>query len=377
MFFLQEYTKLMKADIKFLNALNAIPLVGPATLRLLKERFGSYEEAWRAGEGALRELSLDTRILQAILWKRASLHPDREMEKLVREGVWIITEGESDFPQSLREIPYPPVILYARGRREALAYRSGAKLSIAVVGTRRPSHYGLEIAEQIVSQLVAGGCSVVSGLAMGIDGRAHEAALEARGVTIAVLGSGINQDSIFPPEHRGLARRIAESNGVVVSEYAHGTPALKEHFPQRNRIIAGLSRGVVVVEAREKSGALITARLALEQNREVFAIPGPIFSPTSAGPNRLIQDGAKLVRNAADIFAEFGIEYTKESREGAVSGFSPEEQKIWAILEEPLTVDVIKEKSALATPAIIATLSMFELKGLVKNLGQGVYQKVV
>lgn len=362
----------MSRDLKFLNAFNSIPGVGPVTLRTLKNNFGTYENAWRAGDSALHQASLNPLSLRAILWKRASLNPDKEMEKLIRDDIWILSEDDENYPPLLKEISNAPVALYGRGNVKTL-YETG--VCVAIVGTRRPTHYGLEVTEKIATGLVGSGITVVSGLASGIDGRAHEATLDAEGKTIAVLGSGVDHGSIFPPENKGLARRIAESGGAVISEYAPGTPAVKEHFPQRNRIISGLARGVVVIEAREKSGALITARFALEQNREVFSIPGSIFSPTSAGPHRLIKDGAKLVHSLEDILEELGIEYTN-GKERNSDGLPEEEKLLLAFLIEPVGVDYLKERTHLDTAQIMTSLSLLELKGFIKNMGGDTYQKI-
>ncbi len=365
-------TETMSNDLKFLNAWNSVPGIGPATIRLLKNSFGALETAWLAGEAALAETGISPLLLQAISWKRPSLHPDREMEKLIRENIWMITETDENFPVCLKEIPSPPLFLYGRGDLRLLA----TGILLAVVGTRRPTAYGLEAAEAITRDLVATGITIVSGLASGIDAQAHQAALDEKGKTIAVLGSGLDYHSVFPAENRGLARRIAEASGVVVSEYSPGTPARKENFPQRNRIISGLSLGVLIVEARERSGALLTARLALEQNREVFAIPGSIFSSTSHGTNSLIGQGAKLVQSAADILEELGIEYAKEKEKTLRLGLEENERMIYQLLEEPLSLDTIKEKTGLATAIIVTSLSLLELKGAVRNLGQDTYQKV-
>lgn len=358
-------------DLKFLNAFNSIPNVGAVTLRILKNKFGSYEAAWRANPAELETLNLREDILRAILWKKPSLHPDQEMAKLVRENIWLVATGDPDFPPLLQEIPNVPVVLYGRGDIKIL----NAKPLLAVVGTRKPTSYGLEATSVLVRELVEAGVTIVSGLAMGLDARAHETAVENKGQTIAVLGSGIDQNSIFPPENRGLARRILESGGAIVSEYAPTTPAVKEHFPARNRIISGLSPGVLVIEAREKSGALITARLALDQDREVFALPGSIFSLVSVGPNKLIQQGAKAVITVHDIFEELGIDYNKAKEEGG--GLLDEKERLLLeLLIEPLGVDLIKEKSGLETATIIASLSLLELKGRVKNIGGDIYRKI-
>lgn len=380
-------------ELKFLNAFNSIHGVGPATLRLLKTRFESYEHAWHTDEGALRQAGLEAHTAQLIGAKRPSLNPNKELEKLVREGIWLITDEDARYPALLKEIPHAPVALYGKGNIPVGEHAPTApggrashapggqlagesSLSIGVVGTRRPTRYGLEVAEAIVRELAEQKVTIASGLAIGIDTKAHTAALQEQGRTIAVLGSGLDESSLFPQENRGLARRIIESGGAVISEYPPGMPAFKEHFPQRNRIISGLAHGVLVVEARERSGALITARFALEQNREVFAIPGSLFSPTAHGPHRLIQEGAKLATSAKDILEEFGIEYNKGGQTSSRGELEEKEKILLALLDEPLTVDAIKMETKMETSAIIASLSMLELKGYVKNLAADTYQRV-
>lgn len=360
-------------ELKFLNALNTIPGIGPATLRRLKGRFGSFEKIWKTPDHALEEGSVGEETYRAIIWKRSSISPDREMEKLVRDGISLVVEDDELYPLLLREIPQSPIALYIRGAPERL--RDEVKLG--VVGSRKPTQYGLEATESLVRDLTISNSTIVSGLALGIDARAHESTIDNGGKTIAVLGSGIDQNSIYPPEHKGLARRIVESGGLLISEYAPGTPALREHFPQRNRILSGLSRGVVIVEAREKSGALITARMALEQNRDVFAVPGSLFSHASFGPHKLIREGAILITSASDILEELGIPLMPQKKFAEENEASLDEPTnlVLTLLNEPATVDLIKEKSGLETPVIIATLSMLELKGLVRNMGQGAYQK--
>lgn len=363
-------------ELKFANAFNSIPGVGAGSLRALKNFFGNLEGAWQAGEAALQEARIDSSALHGILWKRASVNPERELEKLIRANLWLISEEDSNFPKTLREIAQPPLLLYGQGDIKLLTAINEEKLvAIAVVGTRKPTSYGLEATEVIVRQLVKAGLVVISGLASGIDGKAHAETLANQGKTIAVLGSGIDQPSIFPPENQGLAKRIADSGGIVLSEYTHGTPAVKEHFPQRNRIVSGMSRGVLVVEAREKSGALITARLALDQNREVFAVPGSIFARPSVSPNRLIQQGAKLVTSAEDILEELGLDYAKEKDKNKNQLLSEKEKFILNILEENLTVDQLKERTGFDTATLISNLSLLELKELVRNLGNDTYQK--
>ncbi|MBI4137792.1 MAG: DNA-protecting protein DprA [Candidatus Sungbacteria bacterium] len=366
----------MHTDLKFLHALNSIPGVGSATLRLLREHFGSYEQAWAAAESALRQLALPPGACDAIVQKRSAINPNRAMDALIRSGIWIVTENDSEYPALLRQITQPPVILYGRGNAKSLTRADQSPGAFAVVGTRRPTQQGLEAVDVVVRPLVEAGFTIVSGLAVGIDARSHRAALDTKGITVAIVGSGIDDQSLFPQENVSLSRRIQESGGAVISEYAPGTPGLKEHFPQRNRIISGLSRGVLVVEARERSGALITSRFALDQNREVFAVPGSLFSPISRGTNLLIQQGAKLVLSAEDILSEFGMEATKQESSRSAASLDQNQKSIAFLLDEPLGVDEIKERTGFETPLILATLSLLELKGIVKNLGQDVYQRI-
>lgn len=358
-------------EIKFLNAFNAIPGVGAVTLRALRNHFGSFEAAWRAGAHAYAPAHLDPQPLAALREKKSSLDPDRKMQELAQHGIWVVADDDALYPQLLKEIVSPPVILYGRGDKAAL----NQPHMLAVVGTRRPTPYGIEATEAVVAELAAAGVATISGLATGIDTKAHKTTLEHRGITVAVLGSGIDPLSVFPPENRGLAERITTSGGAVVSEYAPGTPAIKEHFPMRNRIIAGMSRGTLVVEAREKSGALITARCALEENRDVFAIPGSIFSPTSQGPNKLIQQGARPVHSAQDILEELGIDGTAAIRHHAAQSLGIDEAAVLNTITESCTVDDIRLKSGLSSGAVMASLSLLELKGLVRNLGADTYQQ--
>ena len=363
----------MHTDLKFLNALHSIPGVGPATLRALKARCVSWEMVWQADALLLNEVKIPTETQEAFLWKRKSLSPDREMERLIKEGIWMVTEEDQGFPSLLKEIAQSPLVLYGKGNARLLRE---AKPSVAVVGTRKPTSYGNEVAENITKEL-SPFATIISGLATGIDTKAHVATLEARGVTFAVLGSGMDRESLFPAENFHLAERIIKEGGLVLSEHPPGTPARKENFPRRNRIISGLSKGVVVVEARERSGALITARFALEQGRDVFAVPGPIFSSASSGPNHLIQEGAALVQCAKDILEAAGIPYT-EKEGGKYSGSLGEhEEKIFALLaDESISVDHIKEVTELPTQVIVTSLSMLELKGVIKNVGGDSYRKI-
>ena len=282
--------------------------------------------------------------------------------------------GEETYPKLLTHITDPPQILYCRGNLNLLN-----KTCFAVVGTRKLTSYGKEATQNIVRGLVQAGFVIVSGLALGIDAVAHQATLDQGGKTIAVLGSGIDDGSIYPNTNFRLAMNILKNNGLIISEYPSGTAGYKSNFPERNRIISGLSKGVLVVEADQISGSLITAKLALDQNRDVFAVPGSIFSSRSIGPNNLIKKGAKLVSSAQDILDEYGENLKLfEDLKPALSTKDPVQKIILAILDNKGTVfidDIIRE-SKKETSKIIAALSVLEIKGLIKNTGNGKYRKL-
>lgn len=357
-------------ELIFLNALNSIPGVGVATLRMLKYRMGSFADAWRGNITALAA-GLFLKPIECILAARTSLDPEKEFKKLEYHGIWMITENSATFPSSLREIPHAPLFLYAKG-----AQLNADRTHIAVVGTRRPTPYGREVAASITAGLAHQGLIIVSGLAVGIDTVAHESALAAHSPTIAVIGSGIDERSLFPQQNIHLSRRITEQGGTIISEYAPGTPPMKEHFPLRNRIIAGLSRGIFVAEARERSGALITAQMALEQNRDIFAAPGSIFSPTSVGPNLLIQQGAKLILNADDILSEWDMQISPISHADSNTDIDNNEKTVLKLLEQELTIDELSEQTKIQTPILMSLLSLLELKGYVRQMGNNTYQKI-
>lgn len=288
----------------------------------------------------------------------------------MEQKIAAIKKGEPNYPALLAEIHDPPQELYVWGE-----IPSDAPM-LAVVGTRKASPYGKQVTPNIVGELSRAGLCIVSGLAYGIDALAHEAALDAMGKTVAVLGSGLDRKSLYPRDHWRLAERIVKGGGAVISEYPEGTPPERFHFPARNRIVAGLSRGVLVVEAPEKSGALITADLALQYNREVFCVPGPIISKNAAGANHLIQLGAKLVMNAEDVLQELGIEYGANSQE-PIGNLSKIHQKILEALKpEPQHIDAIVETTKLDITVCNVGVIELELLGLVKNLGRGLYSRV-
>lgn len=273
----------------------------------------------------------------------------------------------SEYPESLRNIAQPPKQIFIRG--EILPQDKNA---IGIVGTRKCTPYGKKAAYDLAFRLAKLGITIVSGLAFGVDAEAHKGALDAGGRTIAVLGTGVDDKSIYPHTHKSLAEQIMK-NGAVISEFEPGTVGYPGNFPQRNRIISALSLGVIVVEAAEKSGSLITANYALEQGKEVFAVPGPIYSQVSAGANKLIQQGAKLITKAEDVLEEFGwqIEAVPTSE---VSADTLEEQMIISNIAEGIsTPDKIIQNTKLPSASVLTLLTMLELKNKIKNIGNNIY----
>ncbi len=352
-----------KKDIKYWVGFSLIPGIGRVKLAQLENYFSSLDKAWQAVPVDLKHAGLDKNSIRAVTSWRPKISLEAEMEKLNRFGVKVLTWHDQDYPSRLKEIyDYPP-ILYVRG-----SLLPEDEWCLAVVGTRQATVYGRQVTEEIVTDLAQSKITIVSGLAKGIDSVAHQAALEAGGRTIAVFACGL--DSVYPAENVGLARRIMQQ-GALISEYPLGTRPKAEKFPRRNRIMSGLSLGVLVAEAGEISGAMITARLALEHNREVFAIPGSILSPASNGTNHLIQEGAKLVRDYTDILEELNL--MAVARQIEVKEVIPESETESLLLKqlsaEPTHIDKICRSSGLPTSAVSSTLAMMELKGLAKQVG--------
>jgi DNA processing protein len=352
------------SDVRFLVGLSLLPGIGPARLVRLVERLTEPERAWRASERELAAVGVDAKSLPVLLERRRALNLDREMDRLEALGVRVLTVFDAEYPLRLKEIFTAPVILYVRGE-----LRKADEQSVGVVGTRSPTVYGKELASRIVPQLVGAGLTVVSGLARGIDTIAHTGAIHAGGRTIAVLGCGI--DVVYPTENRALFARVPD-HGAIITEYPLGTKPDAFNFPARNRIISGLTLGSIIVEAQERSGALITADFALEQNREVFAFPGRATDRGSAGCNRLIREGrAKLVTSTDDILAE--LDLTTAVRQLEIKTVIPandEEGKLLALLShEPVHVDDLVRRTAMAAPTVTSTLMMLELKGSIRQIG--------
>lgn len=333
----------------------------------LLARFSSAAEILRAPQEELAASGLAPGAVAEIVSGRALERAGAELTRLEKRGYALLTLGDETYPPLLREIFDPPPALYYAGRPDVLS-----ETAVAIVGSRRPSSYGRAAAERLAEDLAARGVVIVSGLAAGIDAAAHWGALRG-GRTAAVLGSGV--DAVYPPENRGLAAKIAAAGGAVISELPLGAKPLGFHFPLRNRIISGLSRALVVVEAAARSGSLISARLALEQGREVLAVPGPVTSALSRGTHALLRAGAALVETWQDVAAELpppwrdgllaaGDEEAPVERDAARLG--PEERRVWELLapDAEATVDELVERSEFSVSELLTLLLGLELKGL-------------
>jgi len=350
-------------DIKYWVGFSLIPRIGRVRFNQLESYFGSLEEAWKAPSAELKQAGLDSSAINAIRTCRPKISLETEMEKLAQYGVKVLNYKDPGYPSRLKEIyDYPP-ILYIRG-----SMLSEDEWCIAVVGTRRATVYGRQVTEEIVADLVQNKITIVSGLAKGIDAIAHQGALTAGGRSIAVFACGL--DMVYPNENADLARRVM-SQGALLSEYPLGTRPRADNFPRRNRIMSGLSLGVLIVEADDTSGAMITAHMALEQNREVFAIPGSILSPASRGTNHLIQEGAKLVRSYTDILEELNLMTVARQMEmkEVIPVSDAESLLLKQLGVEPTHIDEVCRSSGLPAATVSSTLAMMELKGLVKQLG--------
>lgn len=348
---------------KYLMGLSLLPGIGPARMSRLLGLRGSAREGWRADRDALRAAGVDEKSIEALIETRATIDLDHEAARVAAAGARLISWADDEYPRLLSEAFNRPALLYVKGE-----FQPADAQALAVVGTRRPTVYGRELATRMTSALVAQNLTIVSGLALGIDTLAHRAALQGGGRTIAVLGSGL--DVIYPSENRGLAEKIAE-NGAIISEYAMGTQPDAFNFPARNRIISGLSLGTLVVEAGEKSGALITSRFSLDQNREVFAFPGRLTDRQSAGCNRLIRRGeAKLVSSPEDVLEELNLAYAPQQLQIQYEGESDAERSILALLSsQPVHIDSIGRDTLLPAPTVSSTLTLLELRNLVRHVG--------
>ncbi len=350
---------------------NLVRGIGPVRLQSLLDHFGSIESAWMARAGEYQSAGLNQKTIENILQIRNELDLDAFYTRISAEGIQVYTWADAEYPIRLKNIPHPPPVLYVRG--EILA---DDHWTVAIVGTRRVTSYGRQVTEQVATYLARQGVTVISGLARGVDGIAHHTALLQGGRTLAVLGSGVDQ--IYPPEHRQLAEKIMQ-HGAIISDYPPGTPPDAVNFPPRNRLISGLSAAVVVIEAGETSGALITATFAAEQGKDVFAVPGGIYSPQSKGTNRLIQQGATPLLDVRDILEQLDIRHVDQYKQASLMLPADEvESALLKILQlEPMQIDEIKAQSGLAVEKISAGLTMLELKGLVRQVNGSAYQAIM
>jgi DNA processing protein len=350
-------------DKRFWIGFNLIKGIGAVRMQALIQHFGDLEIAWKAAPTELAAAGLGLKVIERVVQARENVDLEKVWEKIEKQGIKILTWEDEAYPQRLKEIDQPPPVLYIRGE-----YLPDDLFAVAIVGTRRATPYGRQITEELAAFLAVNGMTVISGLARGVDAIAHQTALKSGGRTIAVLGSGV--DKIYPPEHRALAEQMME-HGAIISDYAPGTPPDASNFPPRNRIISGLSLAVVVIEAGETSGALITAEFAAEQGREVFAVPGSILAPQSKGTNKLIQQGALPLLSVNDLMQALDVARVSEHK--AARKIMPTdaiEAKLLSVLtNEPLHVDEIRNQSELPIEKVSASLALMELKGMVRQVG--------
>lgn len=389
-----------KTDRPYWLAFSAFPGVGPVRFALLLSHFGSAKKAWHASTEDLLKINFGEKLTAKFSAFRRAFDVEGYARRVKDLEIATVILTDEKYPLLLKQISDPPFVLYIKGRKSSTRSDLGLGLSsntfqgptltrggqsatvarknwdisksIAVVGTRKITSYGREVTKLLTEQLVAAGLTIVSGLAFGVDAQAHQTAIESDGKTIAVLGCGV--DCVNPPSNKWLYEKIINGNGIVVSEMPLSHEPTRGLFPARNRIISGLSLGVLVTEGAQDSGSLITASNAAEQGREVFAVPGPITSSLSKGPTSLIKKGAKLVATVEDILEEFQMSNVKYQISNRTKG-STEEERIIAIIEnEPVHFDEIVRLSGMETGRIGGLLSVMEIKGMVRNVGNNLYK---
>lgn len=354
--------------------LNSLRLVGPVRVRKLRELFGAVEGLFAQPTQRLAGVQgVGQAVAESIRGWEKTFDLGAELEKIRKLGLQVVDCEDPAYPPLLREIHDPPLVLYYRGHLGAV---KGA--CIAVVGTREATGYGIDLAKKLGYQLAFAGIGVVSGLARGIDTAAHQGALAAKGRTAAVLGCSLDQ--VYPAENEVLAEKMAEAGGCVLSEFCLGTPPDRQTFPMRNRIVSGLSKGLLVIEAARASGAMITARQALEQGRQVFAVPGRIDRPQSGGCHQLIKDGARLVESVEDVLAEFEFLLPRSEMPAPAppqGNLNEEEKRILEVLgRDELQVDLVTRKCGLPSRVVSATLLKLEMKHRVRQMPGKVFTRI-
>jgi len=353
-----------------LVALYSYIYFGPARTKLLLDYFGSASAAWNASEMKLIEIGLNSERVKDFVNYRKGFNSTTYFERLKKHNIDYLTINDSNYPENLVDLDDAPLVLYVRGKLKLEDANA-----VAIVGSRNITSYGREVTEKFATELAGVGITIVSGLAFGVDVVAHKSALEAGGRAIAVLASG--PDVITPRSNEWLGLKIQKTGGAIVSEFPPGTTPQRSFFPHRNRIISGLSKAVIVIEGREKSGTLHTASHAAKQGREVFAVPGQITSPMSGAPHFLLKKGAKLALSVKDILDELNLQLGVDKEKlDKIMPETPEEEKLSEIIvNEPMHLDEIVRISGLNVADISARLTIMELKGIVKNIGGGVYKK--
>ena len=356
---------------EYLVALSSYLYFGPARIKLLIDYFGSAKSAYKAEQKSLISIGLKVERVADFIRYRNEFELKSYIDRLKKLKINFLTIKDADYPHNLVDLDSAPPVLYIKGNLEP-----SDSNSVAIVGTRKMTFYGKEVTEKFTKELSNLGITIVSGLALGVDACAHKACLDEEGRTIAVLASGL--DIITPGGNTALAKRIVEGRGALVSEYPLGHPPLRTNFASRNRIISGLSRAVLVIEGARASGTLLTASSAAEQGRPVFAVPGQITSPMSAAPLFLIANGAKMATSVKDILEELNMELSvnHEKMENIMPRTKEEQSLSKIITNEPVHLDEIVRISGLNVADISARLTIMELKGLVRNLGGGIYKKV-
>jgi DNA processing protein len=353
----------------YLAALSSFVKFGQKRIKILKAHFPSAETAFRAGPKELIEAGIPAAIAQEFVSARNQISPEKIEDTLLKENINLIDLSDPAYPRLLSEIYDPPALLFYKGSLSCLKNNS-----LGVVGTRKNTAYGEQACINLSAELVKNNFVIISGLALGIDSIAHQSAIDNGGYTVAVLGSGVDKSSIYPSSNRYLAEKIMACGGLIISEFPIGTSPLPYNFPMRNRIISGLSLGILVIEAALKSGALITARAALEQNREVFAVPGSIFSPLSEGPNLLIKQGAIPCLSIAEIMEALDLKRLSSYINNKIKAENEIEERIIKHLSfEPIHIDELVRISGVKTSELSGALAIMEMRGAVKNFGNMKY----
>jgi DNA processing protein len=330
-------------------------------IKKYKKIFGSYQSAWNA-DLSQSGLEPSDEVKETILKGRRKTDPEKNWQSLIDHNYHFLTQSSDHYPPLLKEISSAPLFLFARGNLSAFN-----KLNkLAVVGTRKITEYGKRVLNKMIPEWVSNGLTIVSGLAYGVDAYAHELTLKSNGTAIAVLGNGI--DKFYPADNDFLARRILLSNGLIISEYAPKSPAFPMNFPARNRIVAGLCKASIIIEAQQKSGSLITADFALNQNRDVYAVPGDIFAEFSSGTNHLVQQGAVPLIEPLQVLESYNIT-GKEKEERVLTFKTDQERNIYNQLSSTLHIDDLARQLSLSPTELSQELTMLEMRGIVKNLG--------